>query len=183
MRIDDRYNMPPGAADSASGIRCERQRRTIISRAAMSRIDATIDFDPKSPPFDRFKGIQPIATDRRGHVSVESARHHLYVGSDRQSHASVLIKVTSRPGLTYQDNLANEIASLLTINGSLPESRYFPVVREHGRLRDGRVYIVESFFHEFPLASAIGKERIHGKTVAYIRTAIEIARALGNCTA
>ena len=138
-----------------------------------------IDFDPKSPPFDQFKGIQLLAKDRRGHVSVETARHHLYVGSDKQSHASVLIKVTSRPGLTYQDNLKNEIASLSTINRSLPESRYFPVIREHGKLRDGRVYIIASFFLELPLATAIGKERIPGKTVAYIRTAMEIARALG----
>ena len=67
----------------------------------------------------------------------------------------------------------------LTINGSLPESQYFPVVREHGKLRDGRVYIIASFFHEFPLATAIGQEPIPGRTVAYIRTAMEIARALG----
>jgi serine/threonine protein kinase len=145
----------------------------------MPRIDTAMDFDPKSPPFDRFKGIQLLAQNRRGHVSADSARHHLYVGSDKQSHASVLIKVTARPGLTYQDNLKNEIASLLTINGSIPESPYFPVVREHGKLRDGRVYIIASFFHEFPLATAIDKERIPGKAAAYIRTAMEIARALG----
>jgi serine/threonine protein kinase len=137
-----------------------------------------IDFDAKSPPFDRFKGIQLLARNRRGHVSAENARHHLYVGSDKQSHASVLIKITARPGLTYQDNLKNEIASLLTINASIPESPYFPVVREHGKLRDGRVFIIASFFHEFPLATAIDKERIPGKTVAHIRTAMEIAGAL-----
>jgi serine/threonine protein kinase len=145
----------------------------------MPRSDTAIDFDPKSPPFDRFKAIQLLAKNRRGHVSAENARHHLYVGSDKQSHASVLIKVTARPGLTYQDNLENEIASLLTINRSIPESPYFPVVREHGKLRDGRVYIIASFFDEFPLATAIDKERIPGKTVAYIRTAMETARALG----
>ena len=145
----------------------------------MPRIDAAIDFDSSSPPFDRFKDIQPLAKVRRGSVSAENARHHLYVGSDKQSHESVLMKITSRPGLTYQDDLMNEIASLLTINGSIPESPYFPVLREHGRLRDGRVYLIASFFSEFPLATAIGKERIPGKTAAYIRTGMEIATALG----
>jgi serine/threonine protein kinase len=138
-----------------------------------------VDFDSKSPPFDQFKGIQPLAKDRRGHVSVETARHHLYVGTDKRSQTSVLIKVTSKPGLIYQDNLKNEIASLLTINRSLPESRYFPLLREHGELGDGRVYIVATYFPELPLAAAIGKERIPDRTVAYIRTAMEIARALG----
>ncbi len=145
----------------------------------MPRTDSAIDFDPNAPPFDQFKGIQLLAKDRRGHVSVETARHHLYVGSDRQTNESVLIKVTARPGLIYQSNLENEIASLLKINGSLADSPYFPVLREHGKLRDGRVYIVASFFHEFPLATAIGKEPIPGRTVTYIRTAMEIARALG----
>jgi serine/threonine protein kinase len=138
------------------------------------------DVDAKSPPFDQFKGMQPLAEDRRGHVSVETARHHLYVGTDKRSHTSVLIKVTSKPGLIYQDNLKNEIASLLTVNQSLPESQYFPLLREHGELRDGRVYIVASFFPELPLATAIGKERIPEKTVAYILTAMEVARALGD---
>jgi len=138
------------------------------------------DVDAKSPPFDQFKGMQPLEKDRRGHVSVETARHHLYVGTDKRSNTSVLIKVTSKPGLIYQDNLKNEIASLLTVNQSLPESQYFPLLREHGALRDGRVYIVASFFPELPLATAIGKERIPDKTVAYVLTAMEIARALGD---
>jgi len=137
------------------------------------------DFDFKAPPFDQVRGLQPLATDRRGHVSVETARHHLFVGTDKRTHTSVLIKVTSKPGLTYQDNLKNEIASLLTINESLPESQYFPLLADHGQLRDGRVFIVASFFPELPLATAIGKERIPVRTVTYIRTAMEIARALG----
>jgi serine/threonine protein kinase len=144
----------------------------------MPRIGSTVDFDEKSPPFDQFRGIQLLAPDRRGHVQVATARHHLYVGTDTRSHTDVLIKVTAKPGLIYQENLNNEIASLRTINRSLPESRYFPFVREHGTLRDGRVYIIESFFLELPLATSIGKERIPGKTVSYIRTAMEIARAL-----
>jgi serine/threonine protein kinase len=145
----------------------------------MTRSDSTIDFDSKSPPFDQFKGIQRLAKDRSVPAFLENARHHLYVGRDKQSHTSVLIKTTSKPGLTYQDNLKNEIASLSTINASLPESRYFPIIREHGRLGDGRVYMIASFFDEWPLASAIGKERIPGKIVGCLRTAMEIARALG----
>ncbi|MEO8255878.1 MAG: protein kinase [Acidobacteriota bacterium] len=144
----------------------------------MPRIDPTIDFDPNSPPFDQFKGIQLLAHDRRGHVSFETARHHLYVGRHKQTQEDVLIKITSRPGLTYQDNLKNEIATLLTINGSMPDSPYFPLIREHGKVRDGRIYIISSFFAEFPLATAIGPERIPGRTVAYLRTALEIAHAL-----
>ena len=102
---------------------------------------------PNRPPFDQFKVIQPLAKVRRGHVSVESARHHLYVANDRQSHDSVLIKITSKPGLTYQENLKNEIASLLKINGSIPESRYFPLVRTHGKLRDGSVLYRRILLH------------------------------------
>jgi len=75
----------------------------------MPRIE---DFDSKSPPFDQFKGLQPLGEDRRGHVSAETARHRLYVGTDKRTNTSALIKVTSRPGLTYQHNLENEIAAL-----------------------------------------------------------------------
>jgi serine/threonine protein kinase len=120
-----------------------------------------------------------LATDRRGYVSKESARHQLYVGTDKRTNTSALIKVTSKPGLVYQDNLRNEIACLAAINESLPESNYFPVLKDHGELRDGRVFIVESFFTELPLATAIGPERIPGKTVSFLRTALEVARALG----
>jgi len=112
-------------------------------------------------------------------VSAETARHRLYVGTDKRTNTSALIKVTSKPGLTYQQSLENEIASLLTINQSLPDSPYFPFVRDHGALRDSRVYLVSSFFAELPLATAIGNERIPGKTGVYLRTAMEVARALG----
>jgi len=145
----------------------------------MPRTDAALDPDFRSPPFDQFRGIQRLAKDRRGHVSVEYARHQLYVGIDKQSRDSVLIKITSRPGITYQHNLENEIASLLKVNQSIPESPYFPEIRAHGKLRDGRVYMVSSFFYEFPLANAIDTEPVPGKTVAYVRTGLEIARALG----
>jgi serine/threonine protein kinase len=139
-----------------------------------------IDIDCKSAPFDQFKNIQRLSANRSGHGSGEHPRHHLYVGRDKRSPASVLIKLTSKPGLIYQYNLTNEIASLSTINRELPASPYFPVIREHGRLRDGRVYLITSLFDEFPLATAIGAERMPGKMVAYLRTAMEVAAALAD---
>jgi serine/threonine protein kinase len=138
-----------------------------------------MDFDAASPPFDQLKRIQLLAQDRRGSISLETARHRLYVAFDGRIGTSVLIKVASKPGLIYQDNLKNEIATLSTIQGSLPESRYFPGIKEHGALRDGRVYLITSFFVELPLATAIGPDRMPGKTVTYIQTALEGARALG----
>ena len=90
----------------------------------------------------------------------------------------MLIKVTSKPGLVYEQDLTNEIASLSSINRELPDSRYFPVLGEHGRLRDGRVYLTMSHFDEWPLATTIGPERILAREVAHLRTAIEVAKAL-----
>src|ERR1700759_5482370 len=136
----------------------------------MTRQDPKALFDTSAPPFDRFKNLQALAKDRRGHVSVETARHHLFVGNDRKTGASVLIKAASKPGLTYQENLANEIASLSRVNEQLPYSPYFPIIKEHGKLRDGRLYVIESFFLEFPLATAIGPEPIPERTVSYLRT-------------
>lgn len=136
------------------------------------------DLDGKSPPFDQFKGIRRLAASRRGRESVEYARHLLYAGQDKRDSAPVLIKVTARPGLVYQRNLTNEIASLTTINRELPASPYFPVVKEHGHLRDGRVYLITSLFEEFPLATTIGTERMPERMVAHLRTAMEVGRAL-----
>ena len=90
----------------------------------------------------------------------------------------MLIKLTSKPGLVYQKNLLNEIASLSTINRELPDSPYFPVVKGHGRLPGGRVYLITFLFDELPLATTIGAEPMPAKMVAYIRTAIEVAKAL-----
>ena len=143
----------------------------------MSPRDAT-DLDWTSPPFDRFAGIHRLAGRRSGHASAEHARHQLYVGRDRESRANVLIKVTSKPGLVYERDLSNELATLSTVNRELPDSRYFPAVGEHGRLADGRVYLTMSCFDEWPLATAIGAERDPDKQVAHLLTAIEIARAL-----
>lgn len=134
--------------------------------------------DGKTPPFDRFRSIERLATSRSGHASIEHVRHQLFVGRDRQTSAHLLVKVTSRPGIVYERNLLNEIASLSTINSALPDSRYFPVVHDHGRLADGRVYLIITLFDEFPLATTIGSERMPARLVAHLRTAIEVARAL-----
>jgi hypothetical protein len=139
---------------------------------------APVDIDCTLPPFDRFVGTHRLAARRSGHASAEHARHQLYVARDRRSRADVLIKVTSKPGLVYERDLTNEIATLSTVNRELPDSRYFPVVGEHGRLADGRVYLTMSCFDEWPLATAIGVERNANKQVADLLTTIEIARAL-----
>lgn len=138
----------------------------------------SLDIDRKAPPFDRFRSVERLSTSRSGRASVEHVRHHLLVGRERQSSEHLLIKVTSRPGLVYERNLLNEIASLTTINRELPHSPYFPIARDHGRLPDGRVYLTISLFDEFPLATTIGSERIPGRLVAHLRTAIEAAKAI-----
>src|SRR5687768_8902981 len=131
--------------------------------------------DAASPPFDQLTGIQRLATARSGHRSIEHGRHHLFVGRDKRTRATVLLKLASKPGRVYQQNLTNEIASLSTINRELPDSRYFPVVVDHGRLRDGRVYMISYLFDEFPLAASIPDEPMPARMVAHLRTTIEVA--------
>ena len=138
----------------------------------------SLDADRESPVFDQLRNIHRLAPERSGHASVEHVRHQLYVARDRQSRTDVLIKTTTKPGLIYQQNLVNEIASLSTINQALPESRYFPFLQSHGRLRDGSVYLVMSLFDEYPLATAITAERVPARLVGTLMTTIEIARAL-----
>ena len=140
---------------------------------------ATSDIDGKSPPFDRFESIGRLAPTRGGHASPEHARHQLYVARDKRSRGNVLIKLSTKPGIVYQNNLINEIATLSTINRELPDSRYFPFIVEHGRLRDGRTYLATSLFDELPLAMTIGPEPVPERMVAHLRTAIEVAKALG----
>lgn len=137
-----------------------------------------MDIDPKAAPFDQFRNIQRLSRDRGGHGSGGHARHDLYVGRDKRSGLNWLIKVASKPGLVYQSNLLNEIATLATINRALPESRTFPVVREHGKLRDGRVYLVITLFNEFPLAASIGPERLPARLVTHLQTTLAVASAL-----
>lgn len=139
---------------------------------------APTNIDWKSAPFDQFTGVHRLAAVRSGHASGQHARHQLFVGRDRRSRASVLIKVTSKPGVVYERDLVNEIATLSTINHELPHSQYFPFLVEHGRLRDSRIYVTMSCFDEWPLATTIGTERLPARHVAQLRTAIEIATAV-----
>src|SRR5262245_40764795 len=139
---------------------------------------APIAIDWKSPPFDHFTSIHRLAAARSGHIGEEHGRHQLYVARDKRSRANVLVKVTSKPGIVYEQNLTNEIASLSTINRELPDSRYFPMLEEHGRLPDGRVYLTMSCFDEWPLATTISSERIPARLVAHLRTTIEVTKAL-----
>ena len=137
-----------------------------------------LDLDRRSPALDRFRSINRLSTARSGRASWEHARHQLYVAHDKRTRARVLIKITSKPGLVYERDLTNEIASLSTINRELPDSPYFPVLGEHGHLRDGRLYLTMSLFDEWPLATAIGVERLPSRQTDHLRTAIEVARAL-----
>jgi serine/threonine protein kinase len=137
-----------------------------------------LDAQLQSAPFNRFTNIQRLGEDRSGHASVEHVRHQLYVGRDKETRANALIKVTTKPGLIYQHNLMNEIATLSAINAEAPDSRYFPLLWEHGRLSDRRVFLIMSFFDEWPLATTIGPERMADRLVAHLRTALEVATAL-----
>lgn len=138
----------------------------------------SIAIDRKAPPFDKYKGIRWLARDRSGRDSPEHGRHQLYVGTGRDNPVHVLIKVTSKPGVVYEQNLANEIAALETVNRDLPDSRYFPLVYEHGHLDDGRLFLIMSLFDEFPLATIVDPERGDDHLVAHLMATIEVARAL-----
>ena len=133
-----------------------------------------------SAQFERFASIQRLGTDRSGHASAEHVRHQLYVGRDKRTRADALIKVITKPGLTYEHNLTNEISTLSTINRELPDSPYFPSLWDHGRLSDGRVFVIMSLFDEWPLATTIGPERMPHQLVARLRTSLEVATALGD---
>ena len=140
---------------------------------------APLGIDHTAPPFDHLRHIEWLAPVRSGHRSTEHARHQLYVGREKQNPVNVLIKVTSKPGLVYEQDLANEISTLLTINRDLPDSQHFPVVHDHGWLADGRRYLITSLFDEFPLSTTIGTERDDARLVAHLRMAIEVSRVLG----
>jgi serine/threonine protein kinase len=129
----------------------------------------------RSAPFNRFGRIQRLGQARSGHPSLEHVRHQLYIGRDTRTRANALIKVTNKPGLIYEQNLTNEIATLSTINRELPDSQYFPLLWDHGRLSDGRVFLIMSFFDEWPLATTIGTERRPDRLVGHLRTSLEVA--------
>ena len=141
---------------------------------ARNRLDRHL----QSEPFKRFGTIQRLGPDRSGHASVEHVRHQLYTGRDTRTRANALIKVLTKPGLVYEKNLTNEIATLSSINRALPDSPYFPVLWDHGRLPDGRVFLIMSLFDEWPLGTTIGPERMPHRLVAHLRTSLEVARAL-----
>lgn len=155
----------------------QRTVELVESEAIMSH-GAAIDIDVTSPPLDRYRAIRRLAAARSGRASWEHARHQLYAAHDTRTRADVLIKVTSKPGLIYEQDLMNEIASLSTVNRRLPDSRYFPILGEHGRLLDERVYLVMSLFHEWPLATSVAAERVPARQPAHLRTAIEVATGL-----
>jgi serine/threonine protein kinase len=140
----------------------------------------SLDPQLQGAPFKRFGPLQRLGQDRSGHASVAHVRHQLYVGRDKETRANALIKVTTKPGLVYQHNLSNEIATLSTINRELPDSRYFPLLWDHGRLADGRVFLIMSLFDEWPLATTIGPERMPGRLVAHLTTSLEVATALAD---
>lgn len=136
------------------------------------------DIDLSAPPFDRLKGVRVLGTNRSGRDSTEHARHQLYVGRDRAASAQVLVKVTTKPGLVYERNLASEGDVLTTVNRQLPQSKTFPVVLDRGRLRDSRLYLVTYLFEEFALAMSISDERMPSRRYDHLRAALEVAHAL-----
>ncbi len=137
-----------------------------------------LGIDVSSPPFDRFKRVRWLAPARSGRDSPDHARHHLYVGRERGNPVDLLIKVTAKPGLIYERDLANEISTLSAITRELPDSPYFPTVHDEGRLPDGRLYLVATLFDEFPLATVIGPEGDPDRLVGHLLVALEIATAL-----
>jgi serine/threonine protein kinase len=137
-----------------------------------------LEIDTASPPFDHLRSVQRLASARSGHASAEHARHQLYAARDKRSRANVLVKIASKPGIVYEQELTNEIESLSTINRELPDSRSFPVLFEHGRLHDSRIYLIMSLFDEWPLATAISAERTPVSEAAHIRTMIEVGKVL-----
>lgn len=137
-----------------------------------------LELDTKAPPFDQFRAIRPLAPNRSGREAAPHTRHQLYAARERETNVQVLIKVTTKPGRVYAQNLDNEIATLSTINSALPESRTFPLLRGHGTLRDGRTYLVITLFDEFPLATTIDPDSAPHRAGWHVRTAVEVARAL-----
>lgn len=134
--------------------------------------------DLASDRLARLRNVRRMGADRSGHASVEHVRHQLYVAHDTETRADALLKVTTKPGLVYEQNLANEIAVLSTLNRELPGLPYFPLLIDHGRLSDGRMFVIMSLFEQWPLATTIGPERRPDRLVGYIRTTLAVGSAL-----
>jgi serine/threonine protein kinase len=126
----------------------------------------------------RLRNLHRLGSERSGHASEAHVRHQLYVGQDVETNGRALVKVTTRPGVVYEQNLVNEAGALSTINRELPDSRYFPLLLDHGRLRDGRMFVLMSFFDEWPLATTIGAERRPDRLVGHLRTSLAVGAAL-----
>jgi serine/threonine protein kinase len=126
----------------------------------------------------RLRNVRRLRPDRSGHASIEHVRHQLYVGWDTETRADALLKVTSKPGLVYEQNLANEVAVLSTISRELADAQCFPSLIDHGRLPDGRMFVIMSLFEEWPLATTIGPERRPDRLVGHLRTTLAVGAAL-----
>ena len=88
--------------------------------------------------------IQPQAVDHRHRLErqlLQLAPFKRFSTIQRLGQDRSVIKVTTKPGLVYEQNLTNEFATLSTVNRELPDSRYFPRLWDHGRLTDGRVFL------------------------------------------
>ena len=131
-----------------------------------------------SPQLKRLRNVDRLGTERSGHASIEHVRHQLFVAQDIETNARALLKVTTRPGIVYEQNLVNEAAVLSTINRELPASRHFPLLLDQGHVRDGRMFVLMSFFDEWPLATVVGEERRPDRLVGYLRTALAVGAAL-----
>ena len=136
--------------------------------------------DESMPPFDQLSGVHRLAPERSGRASWTHARHQLYAARHKTTHANVLVKLTSKPGVVYEKDLANEIATLQSINDALPASRHFPVLMDHGRLRDGRRYLTVSLFDEWPLATTIVASPTPPQRRAHLQTMIEATRVVAD---
>lgn len=146
----------------------------------MVRGRGSLPAELESAQLRRLRHIRRLRPERSGHASVEHVRHQLFVGRDTETRADALLKVTSKPGLVYEQNLANEIAILGTINRELPDSRHFPLLLDHGRLADGRLFLLMSLFAEWPLATTIGTERRPDRLVGQLTTIMAAAAALAD---
>jgi serine/threonine protein kinase len=130
------------------------------------------------PQLKRLRNVQRLGAERSGHASVEHVRHQLFVAQDRETNSRALLKMTTRPGVVYEQNLVNEAGALSTINRELPASRHFPLLLDQGRLRDGRMFLLMSFFDEWPLATTISAERRPDRLVGHLRTTLAVGAAL-----
>ena len=71
-----------------------------------------------SPQLKRLRNVQCLGTERSGHASVDHVRHQLYVGQDLETNGRALLKVTTRPGIVYEQNLVNEAGYLRNQQGT-----------------------------------------------------------------